>query len=54
LIEAGAKSLTELAADIDTTRMKSPAFMMVLTGIGDFPYLRDDAVFVMPIGCLKA
>ncbi len=54
LIEAGAKSLTELAADIDTTRMKSPAFMMVLTGIGDFPYQRDDAVFVVPIGCLKA
>lgn len=53
LIDAGAKSLTDLAADIDTTRMKSPAFMMVLTGVGDFPYQRDDGVIVVPIGCLK-
>ena len=36
------------------TGMKSPSFMMVLTGIGDFPYQRDDGVFVVPIGCLKA
>lgn len=54
LIDEGAKSLIELAADIDTTRMKSPTFMMVLTGIGDFPYQRDDGVIVVPIGCLKA
>lgn len=53
LIDAGAKSLTDLAADIDTTRMKSPAFMMVLAGVGDFPYQRDDGVIVVPIGCLK-
>ena len=54
LIEAGAKSLTDLAADIDTTRMRPPAFLMVLTGVGDFPYQRDDGIFVVPIGCLKA
>lgn len=53
LIDEGAKSLTTLAANIDTTRMKSPSFMMVLTGIGDFPYQRDDGVYVVPIGCLK-
>ena len=53
LIEEGAKALTALAADIDTTRMKSPSFMMVLTGIGDFAYQRDDGVLVVPIGCLK-
>ena len=53
LIDEGAKSLTTLAADIDTTRMKSPSFLMVLTGIGDFPYQRDDGVYVVPIGCLK-
>ena len=28
-------------------------FMMILTGIGDFPYQRDDGVYVVPIGCLK-
>ena len=53
LIDEGAKALTSLAADIDTTRMKSPSFMMILTGVGDFPYLRDDGVLVVPIGCLK-
>lgn len=53
LIEEGAKALTALTADIDTTRMKSPSFMMVLTGIGDFAYQRDDGVLVVPIGCLK-
>lgn len=54
LIEEGAKSLADLSADIDTARMKSPSFMMVLTGVGDFPYQRDDGVLVVPIGCLKA
>lgn len=53
LIDEGAKALTTLAADIDTTRMKSPSFMIVLTGIGDFAYQRDDGVFVVPVGCLK-
>ena len=53
MIDEGAASLTTLAADIDTTRMKAPSFMMVLTGIGDFPYQRDDGVYVVPIGCLK-
>ena len=54
LIDEGAKSLKTLASEIDTTRMKSPSFMMVLTGIGDFPYQRDDGVLVVPIGSLKA
>ncbi|MBQ2350950.1 MAG: DUF4143 domain-containing protein, partial [Bacteroidales bacterium] len=53
LIEEGASSLKKLADEIDTTRMKSPSFMMVLTGVGDFPYRRDDGVIVVPIGCLK-
>ena len=53
LIDEGAKALTTLAADIDTTRMKSPSFMIVLTGIGDFAYQRDDGVFVVPVGCLR-
>ena len=53
LIDEGAKSLATLVKDLDITRMKSPSFMMVLTGIGDFPYQRDDGVYVVPIGCLK-
>lgn len=53
LIESGAKSLKALSEAIDTTRMHLPSFMMVLTGIGDFPYRRDDDVWVVPIGCLR-
>lgn len=54
LIDDGAKSLKQLSSEIDTTRMKLPSFMMVLVGVGDFPYKRDDGVLVVPIGCLKA
>lgn len=53
LIEEGAKSLITLQNQIDTTRMKKPAFLMVLTGIGYFAYKREDNVYVVPIGCLK-
>lgn len=53
LIDEGAESLLRLQSEIDTTRMKSPAFLMVLIGVGDFPYTREDGVYVVPIGCLK-
>lgn len=52
-IEDGAKTLKELANDIDTTRMKKPSFMMVLIGVGKYAYKREDGVYVVPIGCLK-
>lgn len=52
-IEAGAKSLQRLADKIDTTRMPSPSFLMVLTAVGRFAYRREDGVYVVPIGCLK-
>lgn len=54
LIEEGAKTLKDLAEKIDTTKMKKPSFMMVLTGIGDYAYKRpEDGVLVVPVGCLK-
>lgn len=53
LIADGAKTLNALTEIIDTTRMKSPAFKMVLTGVGDYAYRRTDGVYVVPIGCLK-
>ena len=53
-IKDGAASLKTLADKIDTTKMKKPSFMMVLTGIGDYAYRRpEDGVLVVPIGCLK-
>lgn len=53
LIEEGVTTLKELASQIDTERMKSPSFLMVLTAVGDFAYRRQDGVYVVPIGCLK-
>ena len=53
LIEEGAKSLKTMAAKIDTNKMNTPSFLMVLTGIGDYAYRRQDGVYVVPIGCLR-
>lgn len=55
LIEEGAETLHELSGQIDTTRMKSPSFKMIMTATGDFAYRRPkDGIYVIPIGCLKA
>lgn len=53
LINEGASNLLTLRDRLDTTRMKAPSFMMVLTGVGDYAYRRTDGVLVVPIGCLK-
>lgn len=53
LIEDGAKTLIALSKIIDTSRMKAPAFCMVLTGVGAYAYRRTDGVYVVPVGCLK-
>lgn len=53
LIEEGAANLKKLSKKIDTTKMKSPSFLMILTAVGSFAYRREDGVYVVPIGCLK-
>ena len=53
LIESGAKTLKALAAKLDTDKMKAPSFMMILTGTGQYAYMRQDGIAVVPIGCLK-
>ena len=53
LIAEGAANLNTLAEKIDTTKMKTPSFKMVLTAVGQFAYMRTDGVMVVPIGCLK-
>lgn len=53
LIEEGAENLKKLRNKIDVTKMKSPSFLMVLIGVGDYSYRRKDGVYVVPIGCLK-
>ena len=52
-IDKGAATLKNLAGKIDTTKMKAPSFMMVITSIGQYAYRREDGVYVVPIGCLK-
>ena len=53
LIEEGAASLKTLAGKIDTTKMLSPSFMMIIVGMGEFAYRRKDGIYIVPIGCLK-
>ena len=53
LIEEGAENLKIFSRKIDTDKMKTPSFLMVLTGTGNFAYKREDGVYVVPIGCLK-
>lgn len=53
LISQGASTLLSLADKIDTTKMKAPSFLMVITATGDYAYRREDGVLVVPIGCLK-
>lgn len=52
-IDEGAATLLSLSNLIDTTKMKQPSFMMVLTATGDYAFRRSDGVLVVPIGCLK-
>ena len=53
LISEGIKNLKELNSKIDTTKMKNPSFLMVLTAIGDYAYKNEDGVYIVPIGSLK-
>lgn len=53
LIEEGARNLKAMKAKIDTDKMNTPSFLMVLTGVGNYAYRRKDGVFVVPIGSLK-
>ena len=54
LISEGAATLNALASQIDTSRMRTPAFKMILTATGEHAYRQpEDGIYVVPIGCLK-
>jgi len=53
LIDEGAHTLCSLENKIDPTKMPTPAFKMVLVGVGRYVYRRPDGVVVVPISCLK-
>ena len=46
LIEEGDESLKAMESKLDTGKMKAPAFLMILTGVGDYVYRRKDGVCV--------
>ncbi|MBN1776643.1 MAG: ATP-binding protein [Clostridiales bacterium] len=51
-IEKAAQHLLMLKEKINTSKMREPSFLMVLTGT-EYAYRRKDGVLVVPIGCLK-
>jgi predicted AAA+ superfamily ATPase len=53
-IEEGVKTLNKLEENIDTTKMKSPAFKMILTAVGNYAYRRKDGILIVPLGSLRA
>ena len=53
LIEEGVTNLIKLKDKLDTTKMKRPSFLMILTATGNYAYKRKDDIYVVPIGCLK-
>ena len=51
-IEAAAENLLNFKANIDTTRMSEPSFLMVLTAT-ETAFQMENGVWVVPLGCLK-
>lgn len=53
LINDGASNLIKLESIINTDKMNTPSFKMVLTGTDRYAYRRPDGVLVVPVGCLR-
>ena len=53
LIQEGIGTLKKLADRIDTDKMRTPSFQMVLIGTSGYAYQREDGILIVPIGCLK-
>ena len=53
LIQEGALTLRKLSGLIDTTKMKEPAFLMILTGTTGYAYRREDGIYVVPVTTLQ-
>ena len=53
LISDGREKLKKLEGEIDTKRMKSPSFKMIVVAEGDYAYQANDGILICPIGCLR-
>lgn len=52
-ISHATETLTRLASKIDEQKMGKPAFLMILTAVGQYAYRRRDGIWIVPISCLK-
>lgn len=52
-IEEASKNLKKLKSLLDTPKMGEPAFMAIITAVGQYAYRRPDGIYVIPIGTLK-
>ena len=52
LINEGVITLNKLAKNLDTKKMKSPSFKMILTAVGSYAYQRKDGILIVPIGSM--
>lgn len=52
-LDKAAQGLLKFKEVIDVKSMKEPSFLMILSGISTYAYMRPDGVLVVPIGCLK-
>ncbi|MFN3217902.1 MAG: ATP-binding protein [Acidimicrobiales bacterium] len=51
-IDQGATSVAAAAASIDQTKAGPPAFLAVVTAVGEYAYRRPDGVYVIPLALL--
>jgi hypothetical protein len=51
-IEKAAENLIRFKANIDTSKMNEPEFMMVLTGT-EYAFQMNNGIWVIPLGCLR-
>ena len=54
LIKEGIATLSKLEEKLDTTKMKKPAFKMILTAVGKSAFITENGIYVVPITMLGA
>lgn len=52
-IAEGVAPLNKLANTIDTAKMKALVFKMILTGVEDYAYRRNDSILIISVGSLR-
>ena len=53
LIAEANRTLRDLAEKIDTVKMRSPAFRMIIVAKGEFAYRDKSGTVICPITCLR-